>query len=180
MSGPGLSLLRSARSASSLPKNCGVCSQATRSLPISAPARPFIFPPGKIATCCAIIRTGKIREIKGILPLRPSWPWQPGNDSPIDNFFTSPKTDASSPDNKSRFAVMRGDGCRHPGWSSRRPSMPQGFSAGLGLHVGETAKRRQALVEASPVTTRRNKKTIPYGTVRPEGKGIPVTLKGTI
>jgi wyosine [tRNA(Phe)-imidazoG37] synthetase (radical SAM superfamily) len=63
---------------------------------------------------------------------------------------------------------------------SRRPCPVQGVSAGLGLHVGEAAKRLQELVEAGSVTSVRNNKTVFYETVRAEAKGIPVELKGTI
>jgi hypothetical protein len=57
---------------------------------------------------------------------------------------------------------------------SQRPCTVQAVSAGLGLHVGETAKRLQALVEEGSVTIVRNNKIIFYETVRTKGKGIPV------
>jgi wyosine [tRNA(Phe)-imidazoG37] synthetase (radical SAM superfamily) len=60
------------------------------------------------------------------------------------------------------------------GLLSRRPCTIQGVSAGLGLHVGETARRLQALVEEGLVTTVRNNKTNFYETVRTKVKGLPV------
>ena len=63
---------------------------------------------------------------------------------------------------------------------NRRPCTVHGVSTGLGLHVAETAKRLQALIEAGSVTTVRNNKTLFYEAVRAEGKGIPAQAEGTI
>jgi wyosine [tRNA(Phe)-imidazoG37] synthetase (radical SAM superfamily) len=49
---------------------------------------------------------------------------------------------------------------------NRRPCTVQGVSAGLGLPVGETAKRLAALLEERLATTVRINKTIFYETVR--------------
>jgi hypothetical protein len=56
----------------------------------------------------------------------------------------------------------------------RRPCTLQGVSAGLGLHVGEAAKRLEVLVKEGSVTTVRNNQTIFYETVRTKGKEVPV------
>jgi wyosine [tRNA(Phe)-imidazoG37] synthetase (radical SAM superfamily) len=85
------------------------------------------------------------------------------------------KAEAISEDHKSRSPVLReATDADILALLSRRPCTVQGVSAGLGLHVGETAKRLQALVEAGSVTTVQNNKTIFYETVRTKETGIPV------
>jgi wyosine [tRNA(Phe)-imidazoG37] synthetase (radical SAM superfamily) len=89
------------------------------------------------------------------------------------NFFDG-KAEAISEDHKSRSPVVpEATDADILALVSRRPCTVQGVSAGLGLHVGETAKRLQALVEQGSVITVRNNKTIFYETVRTKGKGIP-------
>ena len=91
------------------------------------------------------------------------------------------KAEVISEDNKSRSPVLHeATDVDILALLSRRPCTLHGVSAGLGLHVGETAKRLQALVEEGSVTTVRNNQTIFYETVRTKGKGIPVKLKESI
>ena len=47
---------------------------------------------------------------------------------------------------------------------SRRPCTAQGVSAGLGLHIGETTKRLQALIEEGIVSSLRKDGALFYGT----------------
>jgi len=47
---------------------------------------------------------------------------------------------------------------------SRRPCTAQGVSAGLGLHIGETTKRLQALIEEGTVSSLRKDGALFYGT----------------
>jgi wyosine [tRNA(Phe)-imidazoG37] synthetase (radical SAM superfamily) len=90
------------------------------------------------------------------------------------NFFDG-KAEVISEDNKLQSPVVHeATDADILALLSRRPCTVQGVSAGLGLHVGEAAKRLQVLVEEGSVTTVRNNKTIFYETVRTKGKGIPV------
>jgi wyosine [tRNA(Phe)-imidazoG37] synthetase (radical SAM superfamily) len=85
------------------------------------------------------------------------------------------KAEVISEDNKSRSPVVHeATDADILALLSRRPCTVQGVSAGLGLHVGEAAKRLQLLVEEGSVTTVRINQTIFYETVRTKGKGIPV------
>jgi wyosine [tRNA(Phe)-imidazoG37] synthetase (radical SAM superfamily) len=58
---------------------------------------------------------------------------------------------------------------------SRRPCTVQGVSTGLGLHVNETVKRLEVLVEGGSVTTVRNNKIMFYETVRTKEKENPAS-----
>jgi hypothetical protein len=60
---------------------------------------------------------------------------------------------------------------------SRRPCTVQGISAGLGLHINETNKRMQRLIEKGSIITVRKNNTIFYETVRTQKNESQLTVK---